>query len=217
MYNQNGFSELAKQMFEHSPDDETLKAFLTSQYSESDLIRYLKSEEPLGMRAAASALKLIGGEMGIPALIDALKADDLGTCFSAESALWHIWARSGDEAVDAMLSAGKALLKEEAYEKAVECFTKVIDAAPEFAEGYNQRAIAYFLLEELSKSVRDCKRAVVLNPNHFGALAGMGHVYVKLGKLGAAISAYKQALAINPNLFPIAETVLRLQQEYEIE
>ena len=81
-----------------------------------------------------------------------------------------------------MLNDGKSLLKDEAYEEAVERFTEVIEAAPEFAEGYNQRAIAYFLMEEWSKSIRDCKRAIALNPNHFGAFAGMGHVYVKLGK-----------------------------------
>ncbi len=217
MYQQNGFSELAKQMFMHSRDDETLKEFLTSQYSEEDLICYLRSDDPLEMRAAAAALRLIGGEMGIPALIEALQDDDLGTCFSAENALWHIWARSGDPAVDAILNDGKALLRSEAYDKAVERFTEVIQAAPNFAEGYNQRAIAYFLLEEWSKSIRDCKRTVALNPNHFGAFAGMGHVYVKLGKIIEAITAYKQALHINPNLLPIAEAILRLRSELENE
>lgn len=214
MHTNNGFSELSKLMFKHAGNIEKLKRLLTSQYSSADLMRYLHSENPLAMRAAASALKLVGDEEVVPALIDALKDDDLGTRLSAESALWHIWARSGNAAVDNMLNEGKSHLKNEAYEEAVERFTEVIEAAPEFAEGYNQRAIAYFLMEEWSKSIRDCKRTVALNPNHFGAFAGMGHVYVRLGKIEEAIDAYKKALIINPNLISVAETILRLRGDY---
>ncbi len=214
MHKHNGFSELAKLMFKHAGDTEKLKQRLIAQYPTETLLRYLQSGAPLVIRAAASALKLIGGEEAVPALIDALKDNDIGTRLSAESALWHIWARSGDASIDKMLNDGKSLLKDEAYEEAVERFTEVIEAAPEFAEGYNQRAIAYFLMEEWSKSIRDCKRAIALNPNHFGAFAGMGHVYVKLGKIEEAIEAYKQALIINPNLIGIAEAVLRLRGDY---
>lgn len=214
MHKHNGFSELAKLMFKHSGNTEKLKHLLIAQYPTETLLRYLQSEDQLVTRAAAAALKLIGDEEAVPALIDALKDNDIGTRLTAESALWHIWTRSGDASIDKMLNDGKSLLKAEAYEEAVEHFTEVIKAAPVFAEGYNQRAIAYFLMEEWSKSIRDCKRAIALNPNHFGAFAGMGHVYVRLGKIEEAIEAYKKALLINPNLIGIAETVLRLRGDY---
>ena len=116
-----------------------------------------------------------------------------------------------------MLKDGKNLLKNEAYQAAVERFTTVIETAPNFAEGYNQRAIAYFMLEEWSKAIRDCKQTISLNPNHFGAFAGMGHVYVRLGKVAEAIDAYKQALIINPNLISIAEAILRLRSRTQTE
>ena len=99
----------------------------------------------------------------------------------------------------------------------MERFTTLIETAPDFAEGYNQRAIAYFLLEEWSQAIRDCKRAISLNPNHFGAFAGMGHVYVRLGKINEAIDAYQQALVINPNLVSIAEALLRLRNRLQSE
>ena len=215
MYRNNGFSELAKLMFKNSGDDEKLKQLLNANYSEADLVTYLHSKDPLLGRAAGSALGLIGTPEAIPALVEALKNDDSGTRYNAEYALWKIWSHSGDDAVDAMLKDGKNLLKNEAYQQAVERFTTVIEAAPRFAEGYNQRAIAYFMLEEWSKAVRDCKQTISLNPNHFGAFAGMGHVYVRLGKIDEAIEAYKQALAINPNLISIAEAILRLRSQIQ--
>ena len=213
----NGFSELAKLIFKNSADEEKLKQLLSDNYSETDLAAYLHSKEPLVGRAAGFALRLVGGSDAIPALVDALKNNDRGTRFNAEYALWEIWSHSGDDAVDAMLEDGKNLLKNESYQQAVECFTTVIETEPNFAEGYNQRAIAYFLLEEWSQAIRDCKRTISLNPNHFGAFAGMGHVYVRLGKVDEALDAYKQALVINPNLISIAEAVLRLRDQRQSE
>jgi len=73
------------------------------------------------------------------------------------------------------------------------------------------------MLEEWSKAIQDCKQTVALNPYHFGALAGIAHVYLKLGEIDAAIDAYKQALTINPNLFPIAEAILQLRHAIQGE
>lgn len=215
MYRNNGFSELAKLMFKNSGDDAKLKQLLNANYSETDLVTYLHSKDALLGRAAGAALRLIGTPEVIPALVEALKNDDPGTRYNAEYALWEIWSHSGDDAVDVMLKDGKNLLKNEAYQQAVERFTTVIETAPSFAEGYNQRAIAYFMLEEWSKAIRDCKQTISLNPDHFGAFAGMGHVYVRLGKIDEAIAAYKQALVINPNLISIAEAILRLRSQTE--
>ena len=213
MHRNNGFSELAKLMFKNSGDEEEIKGLLIAGYSESDLIAYLRSEDPLLRRAAGFALRLVGSLEVIPELIEALKNNDRGTRFNAEYALWELWSHSGDDSVDEMLANGKNLLKSEAYQQAVELFTTVIETDPGFAEGYNQRAIAYFLLEEWSKAIRDCKQTIALNPYHFGAFAGMGHVYVRLGNIEEAIEAYKQALIINPNLTSIAEAVLRLRRQ----
>ena len=211
MYRRNGTSELAKLMFKNSGDAEKLKQLLTDNYSEDNLVTYLHSKDPLLGRAAGFALRLIGTSKVIPALVEALKNRDRGIRYNAEYALWAIWSHSGNDSVDAMLEDGKNLLKNEAYQEAVEQFTSVIKAAPSFAEGYNQRAIAYFMLEEWSKAVRDCKQTISLNPDHFGAFAGMGHVYVRLGKIDEAIEAYKQALVINPSLIAIAEALLQLR------
>ena len=141
--------------------------------------------------------------------------EDLSTCFNTEVALWNIWSRSGDQDIDSMLIAGKKHLEDENFLEAVEQFTSVIEAAPNFAEGYNQRAIAYFMLEKWENALEDCKQAIILNPHHFGAFAGMGHVYLRLGQLGDAIDAYKQALTINPNLASVAEMLLRIRRAFE--
>ena len=217
MLTRNGFSELAAQMFKNAADEESLKELLTSKYSENDLVNYLQSDDPLVGRAAATALGLIGSLNVVSALVENLKNDDLRACLNTEIALWNVWSRSGNEPVDKMLKAGKRALKNENFSEAVEQFTAVIQAAPNFAEGYNQRAIAYFMLEEWKNSLADCKQTIKLNPNHFGAFAGMGHVYLRLGDIGKAITAYKQALVINPNLVSIADALMQIRRAFQEE
>lgn len=213
----NGFSELAAQMFKNAADAESLKELLTSKYSENDLIDYLQNDNPLVGRAAATALGLIGSMNVVPALVENLKNDDLRACLNTEIALWNVWSRSGDESVDRMLKTGKRHLENENFSEAIEQFTAVIEAAPNFAEGYNQRAIAYFVVEAWENALEDCQQALKLNPHHFGAFAGMGHVYLRLGKIDKAVDAYKQALIINPNLISIAELLMQIRREFQEE
>lgn len=213
----NGFSELAALILRNSEDVDSIQKMLTTNYTVNDLVVYLKDDDPLVSRPAAIAIGFIGNMDAVPILVENLKNDDLRTCFNTEMALWNIWSRSGNESVDKMFQDGKRSLKNEKYSEAIDIFTKVIETQPNFAEGYNQRAIAYFMIEAWEQSLHDCQQTIELNPHHFGAFAGMGHVYLRLGKIDHAIDAYKQALVINPNLTSIAEALIELRNELQEE
>ena len=221
MPEQNGFSELAKLIHRYSAQKDTLKQVLRGKYTQETLVDLLTHEKSLTCRAAAYALGEIADRDAVSPLIGALGHEDPATRANAEEALWSVWFRSGDQSIDAMLQKGANHIQKEQYEEAIQVLTEVIRMASDFAEGYNQRAIAHFMLDELSKSVEDCKKTVELNPFHFGALAGMGHCYLKLGDLATAMDTYQQALEINPNLYAIARTILEiqnaLQQHFEEE
>ena len=95
---------------------------------------------------------------------------------------------------------------------AIEHFTRAIDLDPQFAEAYNQRAIAKFLLERFDECVDDCRKAVDLMPFHFGALAGLGHCHAHDGRLAQALKCYEKALAINPHMEDVRQTVDELKE-----
>ena len=215
MLTSNGFSELAKLLLRYGHEQtETLQQILREKnYTQQTLIDYLTHEGALTRKAAVHALGLIGDVDAVPPLIESLRGDDPTTCLDAEQALWAIWFRSGgDESVDTMLKEGANHIKEKRYQESIEVLTEAIRIAPDFAEAYNQRAIAYFLLDEWLKSIDDCKKTVELNPYHFGAFAGIGQCYLRLGKLREAINAFQKALELNPNLYSIAHTVLQIQR-----
>lgn len=213
----NGYSELAALMFTNDVDDDNLKQVLSSKYAINDLVNYLQNEDLLVVRAAATALGLIGTKIVVPDLVENLKNKDRSASINSETALWNIWSRSGNDEVDNMLNAGKKYIENEKFSEAFEQFTEVIEVAPNFAEGYNQRAIVGFVLGEWENALEDCKQTVELNPYHFGAYAGMGHVYLRLGEIEDAIESYKQALTINPNLISIAKAIIQLRRVLEEE
>lgn len=213
----NGFSELASLMYTNDVDENHLREILSSKYTDSDLVNYLQNENLLVARAAATALGLIGSMDIVPALVENLKNDDYRSTINSETSLWLIWSRSDNDDVDKMLNDGKKLIENEKFSEAIEQFTAVIEVDPNFAEGYNQRAIACFVMGEWEKAIEDCKQTVKLNTYHFGAYAGMGHAYLRLGKIVEAIEAYKQALTINPNLLSIAKVIIQLRRVLEEE
>jgi len=87
----------------------------------------------------------------------------------------------------------------------------LINEAPAFAEAFNQRAILHFQNDDWHKSIADCERTLKLNPYHFGAAAGMGRCYLKLGRHRAALKAFRHALRINPGLEEVEETIRALE------
>jgi tetratricopeptide (TPR) repeat protein len=95
---------------------------------------------------------------------------------------------------------------------AIEHFDQAIAIDPQFAEPYNQRAIARFLKEEFEESIADYRKAVRLMPCHFGALAGMGHSFLHLGQLEHALQNYERAIAINPHLSCISQTIAEIHR-----
>jgi len=76
--------------------------------------------------------------------------------------------------MDLLLQRGQDALEEENYQAAIEHFTALTDHAPQFAEAWNMRATAFFLIDEYGLSIEDISRTLALNPKHFGALSGCG-------------------------------------------
>jgi tetratricopeptide (TPR) repeat protein len=90
---------------------------------------------------------------------------------------------------------------------AIAVFTRIIQRDPSFAEGWNKRATVYFLMGAYQKSLADCDEVMKRNPQHFGALSGYGMIYLQLDQPAKALDYFERALAVNPNMDGVSNTV----------
>ena len=60
--------------------------------------------------------------------------------------------------------------------------------------------MALFMVGDLKRSLDDCNEVIKRNPQHFGALAGVGQIYFRQEQYAKAITYWKKALEINPNM-----------------
>jgi tetratricopeptide (TPR) repeat protein len=157
------------------------------------------------------ALAETGVMADVPQLAAALRDDDPLVRQLAERAMWEVWSRSGDAAVDRLLATGVEQMSAREGELAVQTFTEVIQRQPDFAEGWNKRATVYYLMGEYQKSLADCDEVMKRNPYHFGALSGYGMIYLQLDQPAKALDYFQRALKVNPNLDSINQTVEMLK------
>jgi tetratricopeptide (TPR) repeat protein len=129
-----------------------------------------------------------------------------------EGEITRLWSQSGSPAMDLLLRRGAEAMEAEDYAAAIEHLTALTDHAPDFAEGWNARATAFFLLGEYALSLADIERTLALNPQHFGALGGLAAIFEQSGRPDLALAALRAVGEITPNRPDVAETIERLER-----
>jgi tetratricopeptide (TPR) repeat protein len=170
-----------------------------------------RADDVEARRAAVQRLAESGVMADLPTLVRALRDPDPVVRGFVESAMWSVWSRSGDVDVDRLFAIGVEQMELRQLEAAVETFGRVIQRRPDFAEGWNKRATAYFLLGDYTRSLADCDEVMARNAYHWGALSGYGMIYMRLDQPARAIEYLEKALAVNPNLDQVAQTIEALK------
>ena len=117
----------------------------------------------------------------------------------AEARIWRIWLESGRDDVDGIMREGIEAMMAGRIADAIDRFDHIVEMVPEFAEGWNKRATAYYLNGDLGESVQDIQRTLALEPRHFGAIAGMGLIFLQRGDPLGALDAFEAVLEIHPH------------------
>jgi tetratricopeptide (TPR) repeat protein len=167
--------------------------------------------------AAVERLADIGLMGDAQRVLERLADADPRVRIAADAALWQIWGRSGDRAIDRLYASGVEQMQASALDDALATFNEIVRRRPAFAEGWNKRATIYFLLGENEKSLRDCDEVFKRNPDHFGALSGAGQIHLQLGHTRQALEFFRRAVKVNPNLLGPAQMIPLLEQKLEKE
>ena len=121
------------------------------------------------------------------------------------------WAKSGSAALDLLLKRGQDALEVDDVPAAIEHLTALTDHAPDFAEGWQSLALAYYRADMFGPAADALERTLTLNPNHFGALRGLGAIFEQVGKPDLAYDAYSRVLTLRPHDSEVKEALARLE------
>lgn len=135
--------------------------------------------------------------------IDALIAQAQGAATEGEARgisgqMWQLWTDAPDARSQTLLDRGMALREAWDLAGALAEFDALVAYCPDFAEGYNQRAFAYYLQQDYGAALVDLDRAIALSPNHVAALSGRALSLLGLKRLEEAREALTYALELNP-------------------
>jgi len=130
-----------------------------------------------------------------------------------ENLIWELWLISEQEEVNALMAKGIEEMSRGNYARAVQAFSAITELSPDFPEGWNKRATAYYLKGDFAASMRDIQRTLALEPRHFGALTGLGLIYTALGNELAALKAYETVLSIHPKQKGLQKYVEELRRK----
>lgn len=146
-------------------------------------------------------------------LLEQLKTAEVGDVAKIERALKLEWSRSGSKALDLLLLRGREAMASGDTNAAIEHFSALTDHAPNFAEGWHGRAIAYFEIELLGPALADLKRSLVLNPNNFDAVFGLGSMMMTFEDFSRAEKAFREVLRLHPNHENATNALERLESQ----
>ena len=132
-------------------------------------------------------------------LFNELKINNLSLVYGTEQKIWEIWStHPTDENLTQELLKGSNLMQGDTISESIKIFSKLIKLDPNWAEAWNKRATALYLIGDYEGSQKDIDRVLELEYRHFGALAGQGLVNIKLENYEKAIESYKRAQEIYP-------------------
>ncbi|HYN39485.1 MAG TPA: hypothetical protein VES39_09540 [Rhodospirillales bacterium] len=120
--------------------------------------------------------------------------------WSIEDDIWQIWSAHPDPDATAAMETAIAAVAGKRWKEARTLLDGLVHAQPLWPEAWNKRATLAFLRGEDAASARDISRTLLLEPRHFGALAGFAQICLRHGDAHAALIAVEAALRIHPHL-----------------
>ena len=130
--------------------------------------------------------------------------------------IWQVWLDTGTPKTDQWMAQGLTAMSDQEYDEAIDLFTQIIEAQPQYAEGWNKRATAYYLRGNYKAAIDDIERTLALEDRHFGALSGLVSIYRTIGDDRGALRTLERLADIMPGDEAVQQQIYRVRGELGI-
>ncbi|HEY8384557.1 MAG TPA: tetratricopeptide repeat protein [Microvirga sp.] len=125
------------------------------------------------------------------------------------------WARSGSDTADLLMSRAGQAVEGKDYPLAIELLDRVLVLEPQWVEAWFRRANVFFLMDDPVSSLADLRQVINREPRHFGAWAGIGHIFNSAEDKTRALESYRRSLKIYPKQSSLETIVGRLAPQVD--
>jgi tetratricopeptide (TPR) repeat protein len=154
----------------------------------------------------AAALALLGLSTTVPGPQTRMIISSTGALLTGIAVVWAAATamkavpdlRDKKGAIEAY-AKGAGLMHQEKYQEAVQEFGKALQAAPDYARAYSQRAEAYRLLDKRTEAVQDFEKARELGEGSGASMGMLAWIYYEQGRFEDAIAMNQKALEVTPD------------------
>ena len=130
-----------------------------------------------------------------------------------EGKIWQHWLTAPDRNSEALMSQISNAMGAGRLQVALLLSNQLVDSSPNFAEGWNKRATIHYLMGNNPDSVADIRETIRLEPRHFGAISGLGMIFLREKNYPAALQAFEQVLKISPASLNAKRSVESVRRE----
>ena len=135
---------------------------------------------------------------------------------STENQIWDIWFAHPNSDVERLMQIGVQRMNANRQSEAMIIFSQLVENFPDYAEAWNRRATLHYILGNYQESIDDIERVLSLEPRHFGALSGLGLVYLQLDQLRKAKEAFEDLIKVHPNSPNARENLRRVNEDLRL-
>ena len=135
---------------------------------------------------------------------------------STENQIWEIWFAHPNSDVERLMQIGVQRMNNNRQSEAMIIFNQLVENFPNYAEAWNRRATLHYIVGNFQESIDDIEKVLSLEPRHFGALSGLGLVYLQLDELRKAKQAFEDLIKVHPNSPYARENLRRVNEDLRL-
>ena len=98
------------------------------------------------------------------------------------------------------------------YQKAVECFKRIIEVDPSNYRAYYNLGIAFTNLEDFDLALDSCNKALEIKPDYKHCFYNIGLIYELKEEFNRALDYYEKSLDLDPNFTYAAQAVHHIRE-----
>jgi tetratricopeptide (TPR) repeat protein len=133
---------------------------------------------------------------------------------NTEQKIWTLWRHNDSPTAELLLTQANLAMNDRAYDTSETMLDTLLDSYPDYVEALNKRATLYYNLKRYDEALTDLASVLETEPRHFGALSARGFIFAAQKKYAPAADAFRESLAINPNMEGVRAALKQLEHDY---